>query len=55
MAEVRVVILYTGKHYQALAYICQITSERGVIRVTWPTWNFEDCSHFSGTAEARVV
>jgi len=41
--------------YQILASGWQTIVKRGVVRVTWPIFSFDACSHISGMAEASVT
>ena len=48
------VCLYTQvNYYHVLAYGWQTIPKRGVVRATWPIFNFDAHSHISGTAEVR--
>jgi len=48
-------ILQTGRMCQILLYGWQTTPKRGVVRITWPIFNFYAYKHISRTAEARVA
>ena len=48
-------ILYKSRLYLVPGYGWQITHKKGIVRITWPIWNFGAHNDISGTTEARVV